>query len=37
VLYIPRGAPHVALTAADAPCSLHATIAIPTADLNWSR
>eukprot|EP00965_Chrysotila_dentata_P003675 120408-Pleurochrysis_carterae.AAC.2 len=36
VLYIPRGAPHAAIAAPLASsCSLHVTIAIPTADLNW--
>ena len=37
VLYVPRGAPHVAAAADGAPCSLHLTIAVPTADLCWSR
>ena len=36
-LYIPRGAIHVAETAAaEGECSLHVTVAIPTADLCWS-
>ena len=35
LLYIPRGAPHVARTAGSASPSLHLTIAIPTADLCW--
>jgi hypothetical protein len=37
LLYIPRGAPHVARTAGcSASPSMHLTIAIPTADLCWS-
>ena len=35
VLYIPRGAPHVARTDGSPSPSLHLTIAIPTADLSW--
>ena len=35
VLYIPRGAPHVARTHGAPSPSLHLTIAIPTADLSW--
>mmetsp|Transcript_71235 Transcript_71235/g.118386 ORF Transcript_71235/g.118386 Transcript_71235/m.118386 type:complete len:593 (+) Transcript_71235:16-1794(+) len=36
LLYIPRGAPHVAVTAHDgSSCSLHVTVAVPTADLSW--
>lgn len=35
VLYIPRGAPHVARTDGSPSSSLHLTIAIPTADLSW--
>ena len=37
VLYIPRGAPHVArASGCEAAPSLHVTIAIPTADLSWT-